>query len=341
MAASRYVLDFGVANAGGAPTFASGFFKRLDTLADIAAPTIVEIASGEYYFDYDWALAPSGVDTITFKVILGGVELSDVISSVAAPGTPVPGASTGAYAGYATVGELIARAAVRCGLLSLNSAQIAAYDPFSSTDQNINLLMEILRSVGNDLSARLKAGLYKTGTITTAAGATTYLVPDDLTEMVDQTAWNASNPLSGSITPQQAAYLKAWTSGVAISIPFQFRARNIVFPVAPADGLTITYEYVSNCWVRSVGSAYGDKASPTAYTDTVLFDDELVILALRLRWRELKGMDTTSDQAKYLEQLEGVKSALTGAQVLSLDGRGYGPYFVDNHNYPITPWGLP
>ena len=60
---------------------------------------------------------------------------------------------------YATVAELIGRAAVRCKIASLNPAQIATYDPFAQTDKNIVQMLELLRSLGNDLKAEIPAGL--------------------------------------------------------------------------------------------------------------------------------------------------------------------------------------
>ncbi|HEY6015726.1 MAG TPA: hypothetical protein VIU16_02980 [Gaiellaceae bacterium] len=72
----RYVLDFGSANAGGAPVFT--LFVRLDTLAALGQPAIVEISGGQYYFDWPWENSPAS--SVAFKAELAGVELADVIS---------------------------------------------------------------------------------------------------------------------------------------------------------------------------------------------------------------------------------------------------------------------
>lgn len=343
MAVVRYVMDLGLANAGGAPSFAglNCHFLRLDTLAAITAPAIVEIADGKYYFEYDFDTAPSGVDSIDWKITFGGVEDSGVISGVAAPGAFVPGPSIGTYSGYGQVGEIVARAAVRCGILALNQTQCASYDPFAASDQNVILMLELLRSLGSDLCGEIKAGLYKTGTITTAASATVYPVPSDFAELADDTAWQGFDPLDGPVSHQRAAFLQAWSSTSQVLIPFQLQTRNFVFPVAPADGLTITYRYVSTMWVQSAGAVSGDKTSPTTRTDTILFDDELVILGLRLRWREDKGFDTTSDLRKYLAQLESAKGQASGAQALSLNGSWDGQFLLSGNNLPGSPWGQP
>ena len=343
MAVVRYVIDLGLANEGGTPSFgdADCHFKRLDTLVDITAPAIIEIADGKFYFPYDWSTAPAGVDSITWKIVYNGTEDSGVINGTPSPGSYVPGLPSGAYSGYATAGTLIGRALVRLGIQALTPAQIATLDPFASSDQNVVLLLDLLRSVGADLASEVKAGLYKDATITTAGGASSYLFPDDLAEMVEQTTWTGSLPLLGPVNPQGAAYLKAWNATGTIYLPFQVQARVVIFPVVPADGTVITYQYVSSYWVQSVGATSGDKAAPTVSTDVVLFDDELVIRALRLRFRELKGFDTATDLKLYQDQLVSVKGANTPGQVLSLNGNGFGPYLVDERNMPYTQWGLP
>jgi hypothetical protein len=345
MASVRYAVDLGLANAGGAPTFAGAncHFLRLDTLAPITAPTLYEISDGKYYFDYDFATqAPVGVDSIDWKIVFNGVEDSGVINGVPSSGTPAPGPSVPAWPGFAGAGEIIGRTAVRCGILSLNSAQAAAYDPFAATDQNVNLLLELLRSVGDDLAGKIKTGLLKQATITTAASAQYYPVASDLQEMVDQSGWNGSVPLAGPVSTQRVAFLQAWTSAATIRIPFQLQGKNIYFPVAPADGLTITYWYVSNLWVRSASSIWGDKSAPTVASDAVLFDPELMILALRLRWREIKGFDTTTDLAAFKEAFEMAKGQDTGGPVLSLSGpHGMAGFFMNEWNMPAVPWGVP
>jgi hypothetical protein len=242
---------------------------------------------------------------------------------------------------YATVGEVIGRALVRCGLASMNQAQVLAYDPYASTDQNAILLVDLLRGLGNDLGDDIKSGLYKQGTITTAGAATSYPVPADYNMMVDQTGWNGFIPLLGPVTEQRAAFLRAWTPAGLLRIPFQILGNHFGFPVAPADGLTLHYSYVSTYWAQSTGAPAPDKAYPTASTDTVLFDDELLILGLRLRYRALKGFDTAADLASYQDRLNIARGNAAGGQVLSLEGPRSGIHFLDEQNIPPAGYGIP
>ena len=65
-----YLLNFGSANAGGAPAFL--FFADTDGAA-LAQPAIVEIGGGWYKFDHDPKV------TTVYAVALNGVELADVL----------------------------------------------------------------------------------------------------------------------------------------------------------------------------------------------------------------------------------------------------------------------
>ncbi len=336
----RYVLDFGAANAGGAPAFT--LYKRLDTLADMVSPAITEIGGGEYYFDVDWdsTLATS----ISFKVELAGVELSDVVS---APDSEIAGsalatAAASSLSGYSTVGVLVGRAGVQCGVLNLTPAQIAVYDPFASQDPKALQLLEMLRQLGSDLVSEVKAHLVREATILTAGGATSYALPDDYVEMASGSAWNRTGtyPLDGPISSAQEQSIKAWNSAGTVYLPYRLRGNRITFPVTPADGITCAFEYVSSYWIQTAASGTGPDADhPTSSTDYVLFDPGLVVLGLRLAWLEAKGYDTAVAVAQFRKALENAKGVVGGGATLSLNGGAIRERFVDAANLPTAPWG--
>jgi hypothetical protein len=335
--AQRYVLDFGSANAGQVPAWDN--FKRLDTLGDLAPqPAIVEIANGEFYFDYEWATAPTGVVAITFKATCNGAERSDVITSE-------PYAVPGTYStvGYQTVGPIVARALVQAGMISLTRAQILAFDPFASTDPTVVRAVELLDSLGMDLCAEIRPHLHRVLTIVTNAGATTYALPADFFDMVSDTAWNNSGvyPLAGPITPQAERFVVAWNGTSTIRIPFRIVGNRITFPIAPANGLTLTMVYVSNYWAQATASAAPDKNTITVRTDWVCFDPLLVVYGLKARVLEAEGSPMAATAfAEYEKRLETAKGAIGGAPVLSLNGGRSGFRFIDTDNLPATGWGI-
>lgn len=337
----RYTLDFGTANAGGAPTFTT--YKRLDTLADLAQPTITEIGDGQYYFDVDWSLMAA--TSITFKATLAGIELSDVISapSVATSGVVTVGAGASSTAGYHTVGAIVARAGVQCGFLSLNAAQIAAYDPFSSTDPNVLQVLALLDALGMELAGQINHHLRKEWSLTTAASATSYAMPADYAEMVPETGWDRTSKfaLGGPASPAVGQFLVAWGGPIVTRIPYQMKGNLITFPVAPSDGLNLAGEYLSTYWIQTAASGTGPDADhATLASDFVLFDPLLVVLGLKKRWQEAKGFDSSITAHDYGERFELAKSRVHAPGVLDLAGRrSTGFRFLDGLNVPDTGYG--
>lgn len=332
----RYVLDFGAANAGGAPAWT--LYKRLDTLADLAQPTITEIGSGQYYFEVDWALVTA--TSITFKAALAGIELSDVISApgLATSGTSEASAAVSSLSGYTTVGPLVGRAAVQCGILSLTRAQIATYDPFASTEPGIVQMLELFDQLGMELAAQVKTHLQREFTITTAGGATSYALPADYVEMTPNTQWNRSSvfPMVGPLTSQEEQFLKAWNGLATTWIPYRVKGNRITFVTDPGNGILLAGLYISRYWIQTAASGTGPDADHiTAASDYVLFDPTLIVLGLKWKYLQAKSLQNAPIAlAEFEQRLEWAKSAVGSSRVLSLNGGNTGFRFINYQNYP-------
>lgn len=336
----RYVLDFGEANAGGAPTFA--IYKRLDTLANLTPPAITEITPGhgQYYFDVDWSTV--GVDSITFKAELNGIELSDVISGVLPASTSSASASTGTTTGYRTAQAIVNQAAIE--LAVLNGPLASLGDPFASSDPNIQQLIAFVNYLGDDLNNKHNwTQFVKECTITTAGSATTYALPADFHEMFDQSGWNRSMrlPLVGPLSSQESQFLKARLGNVVINVAFRKEGNTIVFPIAPANGQTIIFEYISSLWVQSAASGSGPDADAiNNATDVVLYDPGLMVVGTKLLWSEAHGFDTAMLSRRFDAKLEHAIGKDVGARVLSMGGTGLSSdRFLDQNNVPPTNFG--
>ena len=340
MASTRYVLGFGSTNAGGAPTFLQ--FIRLDTLAALSQPTIHEIASGDYYFDWDWATSPA--QSVAFVATLGGVELADVISGLPPPGTTTATAASNSLTGYQTVGTLVARAGTQAGFLNLNPASQATYDPFASADPNVVQMLELLNALGTDLVAKTNFHLRREMTFTTAGAALSYALPTDYVGIVDDTGWDRTNQQSmlGPVSSQYAAELKAWIGTTVTHIPFRVQGNLLTFPVDPGNGLTCAFEYVSNYWAQTAASATGpDLDHVTASSDYVLFDPLLVVRGLKLYFLQAKGRDTGVAYTEFMDRLDTVKGRTAGGPTLSLcGGRKRGIHFLNGSNIPDGNWRI-
>ena len=82
-----------------------------------------------------------------------------------------PAAAASSTTGYGTVGPIVARAAVQCGILNLSRANVLTFDPFASTNPLIGTLLEHLDTLGVDLASEVKDHLHRQMSIVTAAGA--------------------------------------------------------------------------------------------------------------------------------------------------------------------------
>lgn len=336
----RYFLDFGTANAGGTPTFST--YINADTLAAMTQPTITEVGDGIYYFTVDWLTVSA--TSITYKATLNGTELTDTVSSeIAVAGSTSASAATSSTSGYWTVGPLIARALVRCGMANLTQAQIAAYDPFASTDAAVNQMVEILNDLGHELAGKIKAHLERVATFTTASSATSYALPADFSEVVPQSQWDRSSvwPMVGPVTAQHEQYLVADGTANAVGIQYRIQGNRITFPVAPSDGLSCALKYISRYWVQTASSGTGPDADhATARTDYVLFDPLLIVRGLRAKYLMQHGMpEAELAEAEYEQRLEWARGTVASAPVLSLSSRLYGFRFLDRANIPDTGYG--
>lgn len=278
----------------------------------------------------DYALVNSTTAcTITFTVapVLG--------ESVLVYGTPAFGTSAATYSknSYLTAGTIINRCAVQCGLSSVA-------DPYASTDANFVQLREMLNMIGEDLQNEHEwSHFVRETTITTAASATSYVMPSDFYRFVDDTQWNRSTRfrMIGPISGQETQYLKALLSGVLIQVAYRLQGNVITFPIAPSNGQTLAFEYVTNFWVWSAAGTSPDSTSAVATGDTVLYDPDLAIAALKLAYLDAKGFDTVRAEEKYDAILEAAIYKNVGARTISIGGSGINPeHLIDATNLPVT-----
>ena len=342
MTATRYTLDFGDANTGYSPVF--DYFRRLDTQAAVTPPTIVEATwgHGSYYFDWDWSAATT--DTIAFQITVAGIELSDVISGVLGPGSSASTGAPSSLAGYDTAKDIINRAALQVGIATGTLSSLG--DPFATAadDANYAQLIELLNTLGDDLNNRHDwTQSIRECTIVTAGAATSYALPADFHEMINQTGWNRSMrlPLVGPLSGQETQYLKSRLGNVIINVAFRIEGNLIVFPIPPADGQTIVFEYITDNWVQSATSSTGfDQSAVLAATDTCCYDPGLLVAGLRLYWLEAKGFDTVQAEKRFAEKLEHCIGKNVGAKVLTFGGAGLNAdRFLDTGNIPPIGYG--
>lgn len=145
-----------------------------------------------------------------------------------------------------------------------------------------------------------------------------YPLPTDWLKQIPQTEWDRTNrwPMMGPKSPQE---WQSYKSGIVYAGPRErFRIQGGFFQInpPPPNGLTFAYEYISSAWVISASGVA--QTSLLADTDNTVFDDSLMVVGLKMRWRSAKGLDFGSDLAEYNALLSGIMAQDKSAPVLSL-----------------------
>lgn len=211
---------------------------------------------------------------------------------------------------------------------------------YASTDPNIIQLRALLKQVGRRLALEREwKQLLTEHTFNTASGTASYALPADFSRMVNQTAWNrAADRRFAPLGAQVWQYIQATTLGATLQAVFRPRAATFEIYPTPSSIQAIAFEYISNYWVASSGSAQGDKDKPAADTDTVMLDPLLVVAALKLAWLKAKNMDATAALADY-DAIYSISAGVNAgpAPALRLDHRR--AVADDAINVPETGFG--
>ena len=168
-------------------------------------------------------------------------------------------------------------------------------------------------------------------------------LPEDFSRFVDGTGWSHAirRPVT-VVNAQQWANHEAWLSPIALGPVCRIIADQLRFMSTPAVNEVITFEYVDANWVidADVATTYKQRANKNG--DVPRFDWLLMVHAIKTKWLEHKGMNTTAAQADFNERLAQLMQRDQMGQVLTLSGPlPGGMRYLDNQlNTPDSGFGL-
>lgn len=236
--------------------------------------------------------------------------------------------------------EIINRAAVELGLDPLA-------DPYSTTDQAFIQLQYLLNSAGEDLCIAHDWGfLAKEEVIYTSLNQSgEYLLPSDFLYMTNQTCWERNNRVPVQLlSAQDWQYLKGRQFATdTIYVKFRLQqGKFTIYPQPTPTGLEIAYEYTSKNWVLDSSIVDGTKDKATTGSDIPLFDKTLMIKALKVKFLEAKGFDSSKAQDDLNMTFMSLTGHDKGAPTLNagFGTRGY-PYLDVYRNVSDTNFGNP
>jgi len=165
-----------------------------------------------------------------------------------------------------------------------------------------------------------------------------YPLPSDWDRQVDRTHYDKSKrwEMLGPTDAQQWQFLKS--SYISTGPRIRYRILGGYFQVWPAMNTDeyLGFEYMSNQWATS--SAGVTQSSFLADSDTCIFPDRLMVTALKKKYFEIKGFDSTAFTRDYLQQLSFAKANDSGSATLSFAPTP-GSILIGFENIPDANYG--
>ena len=176
------------------------------------------------------------------------------------------------------------------------------------------------------------------GTVQLTFGQTKYPLPSDYDRQTDRTHYDKSKrwEMLGPETPQQWQFLKS--SYISTGPRMRYRIMGGEFQIWPIISTNeyLGYEYISNAWADSAAGV--PQTSFVLDTDTCIFPDRLMVLALKKKYFEVKGFDSSSYQRDYDMELNISKANDQGSATLSFAPRAAN-VLIGYENIPDANYG--
>ena len=152
-------------------------------------------------------------------------------------------------------------------------------------------------------------------------GQTKYDLPAGFDRITDRTQYDKSKrwEMLGPETPQQWQWLKS--SYISTGPRIRWRIMGSEFQIWPLTSTNeyLGFEYITTNWAFNSSGAQIPQFA--ADNDTCCFPDRLMVLALKKKYFEVKGFDTTAFQRDYDMQMNIAKANDQGSPTLSLAPR--------------------
>ena len=216
---------------------------------------------------------------------------------------------------------------------------------FSSQDETAVLMGSLANLAGILLADAYNwQDLQKELAIVGDGTKTAWDLPEDFSTFVDNTGWSYAirRPVV-VLNPQQWAAISTWLSqSFYINPACRIYQNQLQFMTAPPANGKITFQYRISDWVIDPTKQNTFKQFCTADTDVPRFDWLMMVLAIKVKWLEQKGMNTTSAQSDLNDRYAQLTQRDEVAPTLTLSGPAPGGFrYLDNfYNTPDTGMGI-
>lgn len=234
-----------------------------------------------------------------------------------------------------------------------NVAAMVSYpvpsDPAGAQDPAVQQMVQAVNMAGTELLSMSDwQELTKTYTVSIQSDSTgqtekAFALPEDFYDWIDQTNWNQTTqlPSIGPVSPQAWQQLIVRTTLPTLSFYWQVRENSLYVLAPPDTAQDMTFFYQSAAWVRDQDNTDLYKNRALKNGDTILLDANLVTLFTRVKWLEMKGLDSAAAMRDFQVAFENRKASDKGALVLSMTGGIFRfPYLNPLTNTPDTGLGV-
>jgi hypothetical protein len=221
-------------------------------------------------------------------------------------------------------------------------------DPGADSDPAIQQMIQAANLAGKDILAMHEwQELTRPFTISITADAPgqrekAFDLPVDFYEFIDQTQWNSTMqwPAIGPVSAQAWQQLLVRQTLPTLSFYWQVRGSKIYILSPPTSAQDLTFYYQSAAWVQDQDDATLLKNRLVKNGDICLVEPYLVTLLTRVKWLEMKGLDSAAAMRDFQVAFENRKGNEKGAPVLNMAACQRFPYLNPIANLPDTGMGM-
>jgi hypothetical protein len=213
---------------------------------------------------------------------------------------------------------------------------------FGSTDPATLQLLALYEKVGQDLVDRnCWSQLKRTHSFNTASSTEGYALPSDFISFVPDTEWDTTNKwkVRGGVSDAEYNIRKNSYATLDNRKAYRIfgRPTDLQFKISPTPSATetITFDYLSNAWVRPTGSNPTYLTAVADDTNSSVFDDQLMMLGTEVEWYKMKGLEYSALERKYENKISIAQAKWNGSRTIDATGT----YNLGMHNIPEGNWG--
>lgn len=229
---------------------------------------------------------------------------------------------------------------LRDAAVSLGLPWDASSSVYDSEDTNVLQLLTFSNEAGQDLAREYNwTGLQKRLEVAILPGVTSYALPSDFLRPIPETIWgrNTWTKAYAGPTPSQWEDIRAWQPATTLRAVVRIQGESLEIMAGFSSQGPLTLAYQSAWWAAPGGQAMSSEYF-TADTPETSFDRRLMVTAVKVRYLEGRGFDSTAARLDYERAAARAMGADGVSPTLRIGGSRWAlPPTL--RNLPPTGWG--